>query len=31
VITFYNVLAAAAALVGVGVLAYFFLGNWPRE
>jgi hypothetical protein len=31
VITFYNVVAAAAALVVLGVLAYFFLGNWPRE
>jgi hypothetical protein len=30
-VTFYNVLAAAAALVGAGVLAYFFFGRWPRE
>ncbi len=30
-VTFLNVVAAAAALVGLGVLAYFFLGNWPRE
>ena len=25
-VTFYNVVAALAALVGAGVLAYFFLG-----
>jgi hypothetical protein len=31
VVTVYNVVAAAAALVGAGVLAYFFLGRWPRE
>jgi len=31
VITFYNVVAAVAALVGAGVIAYFFLGRWPRE
>ena len=30
-VTFYNVVAAAAALVGLGVLAYFFLGRWHRE
>ncbi len=30
-LTVYNVVAAAAALVGAGVLAYFFLGRWPRE
>ena len=30
-ITFYNVVATLAALVGAGVIAYFFLGRWPRE
>jgi len=31
VITLYNAIAAAAALVGAGVVAAFFLGRWPRE
>ncbi len=30
-VTFLNVVAAAAALVGAAILAYFFLGKWPRE
>jgi hypothetical protein len=31
VITLWNAVAAAAALVGAGVIAWFFLGRWPRE
>jgi hypothetical protein len=31
VVTVHNAAAAAAALVGAGVVAAFFLGRWPRE
>jgi len=26
-----NAVAAVAGLVGLAVVAYFFLGRWPRE